>query len=378
MIEYNFRWDGNEIFTEFDSDNVNDFSFPFMPPERPEFIFRNYHVNKWKEKDVTIIVCQKNTKDFIQLCIESILRFYPDIPIIVSDDESTDDSIQYLEYKHLTNENISLVHYSGKNEVNSHGDQLDNLLKRYVNTKYCLLLDSDCIIERGGFIELMIDELENDNKLYGTGTLIYSWYNSSRPCTPEDNVPYLHPSCSMIRVDIYNSMDNPFKDMGQPVEDNMRELVDKGIPVKCFMVDKYVTHRQGATWVGNNPIWSDDHDVYLRPFVTFITDAYIESNSIDNDFDIVISNSTIKREVVIYKQEPVVVDNNLYPLRFKVHGEYVCYCNGKKVILNENFISELKDFARSNNYPDRFFFEGLSFVKRKVWQKEDCLKSPLT
>jgi len=60
--------------------------------------FWNYH-RQWN--DITVLICQRNTKTLIQLCLESLLTYYPNIPILVVDGNSDDDSILYLRYKSL-------------------------------------------------------------------------------------------------------------------------------------------------------------------------------------------------------------------------------------------------------------------------------------
>lgn len=349
---------------------------PTIEHSRPLWTNDGYWKEKWKSLDVTVICCQRQTKVAIQLMLESLLRFYPDIPIIISDDDSKDDSAQYLQYKELVTPNL-FVWMRGEGKFHGHGMQLDEMLKQFVKTKYCLLLDSDIIVERGGFLEWMIPIMEGDDNLYAIGTMHYASYinNGGEPFSPEDAIPYPHPQCSLIRADKYLKMDNPFIVDGAPLILNMKEAFDKKMGVAYYPTDKFISHRGGSSYVKPIPVWSDDHDVYLRPFVTFIiapTQRFITDSS-DSDFDIVIAKNFVETEVVLHKREAQKVKNNIYDLRFKCNGEYVCDARNSYVQLEETFISRLKDEVIKQSAPDELIVDGLRFVKRNVWQQNDSL-----
>ena len=57
---------------------------------RPTWDFGDFHRNEWVKKDITVIVCERDTADITRLCLESLLRFYPDIPILIIDGGSID------------------------------------------------------------------------------------------------------------------------------------------------------------------------------------------------------------------------------------------------------------------------------------------------
>lgn len=349
---------------------------------RPEFKFDEFWKEEWKKKDVTVICCQRQTKNAIQLMLESLLRFYPDIPIVISDDDSQDDSAQYLQYKELITPNLFV--WMRKEGFHGHGMQLDEMLKHFVKTKYCLLVDSDVIFERGNFVEEMILEFEKDDNLYAIGTMHYASYinNGGEPFATkngekiDDAIPYTHPQLSMIRADRYLQMTNPFIVDGAPLILNMKEAFDKKMGVKYYPTDKYISHRGGTSYVKPIPVWSDDHDVYLRPFVTIIitiSQSFI-TDSIDSDFDIVIAKNYSNEHVVIHGRDSQVVENNIYKLRFQVNGEYVCDARKNYIQLEQSFITRLKDEVIKLKAPDELVVDGLKFVKRKIWQKNDSLQ----
>lgn len=353
---------------------------PVVEHSRPEWTNEEYHALSWKDKSVTVICTQRKTKNAIQLTIESLLRFYPNILIVIADDNSLDDSAQYLQYKELVTPNLTVWMRTEENSSGRHGHGriLHELIEKFVRTKYVLTLDSDMVIEKGGFVELMIAEFEKDNNLYGLGTLHYGSYqnNGGEPFTPEDAVPYAHPQLSMFRVDKYNETETEWIEDGAPLILNMKEAKDLGWRVDYFPTDKYASHRGGSSYVEPRPVWESDHDVFLRPFVTFITSStkLFFTHSIDSDFDIVIAKNPTRTEVVIHGREPQVVGNYIYDLRFHVTGEFVCDVRDNPTTLDSGFITRLKDEVIKLKAPEELTMDGLKFVKRKVWQKNDSLK----
>lgn len=354
---------------------------PTVEHSRPEWKNDEYWKQVWKEKSVTVIICQRQTKTAIQMTLESLFRFYPDIEVVVSDDDSRDDSSQYLAYKELVTPNLTV--YWRSEGFHGHGMQLDEMLRQFVKTKYCLMLDSDVVIERGGFIEDMLQQfetyVEEFDSLYAIGTMHYGSYkgNGGEPESEDDAVPYPHPQCSMIRADLYLEMQHPFITDGAPLILNMKEAKDKNMRVAYYPTDKYVSHRGGSSYVEPRPIWESDHDVFLRPFITFIihpSQMFLIGEG-DSDFDVVIASERPTIEsVIIHGREPQVTESYVYKLRFQVTGEYVCDARRSFKKLPADFITRFKDTVIKEKAPDVLYFEKMDFIKRKIWQKHNSLR----
>ena len=122
-------------------------------------------------------------------------------------------------------------------------------------------------------------------------------------------------------------------------------------------------------------------------FVTFIvTDPLqliqLEKQS-DHDFDFVTLGNKITTKVVIHEGSPLHpvghdyydVDNRLYDLRFRVHGEYVCLILEQVDTISEGFVSIAREQVVNAGCPDQIMIGVLRFVKRKIWQNTDCLIS---
>lgn len=385
MIEEERIRQGYEYMTAAEKDDFN-ITNPSIEHSRPEWHSDDYWKTTWKQKDVCVIITQRFTKVAVQMCLESLFRFYPDIPVYACDDDSGgDDSAQYLQYKELVTSNLTVWMRTALNSAgrHGHGKILDELIEKFVTTKYCLMLDSDVVIERGGFIEEMISEFEKDDNLYAIGTMHYASYinNGGEPFGSkngekiDDAIPYPHPQTSMIRIDKYRELNEPFLEDGAPLILNMKKAFDKKMRVAYYPTDKYVTHRGGTSYINPKPVWSDDHNVYLRPFVTFIISPSqnFTTDSIDSDFDIVIAKNHAREEVILHGKESQIVDNDIYNLRFQCNGEYVCDARSNYIQIEQTFMIRLKNEVIRQKAPDELTVDGLKFIKRNVWQKNQSL-----
>lgn len=359
---------------------------------------REYFLQKWKDNDITVLICQRKTKDLIRLTLESLLRFYPDIPVLVVDGDSKDDSTLYLRYKQITTPNVTLWErpHTNAGKHTSHGVTMHEALSR-IATKYVLMLDSDVISERGGYIEGMLEQFKVNENLYATGSLMLvsnKNYACGYPESQEDTLRYAHPSCSIINREKYfeiaatqtnlpngEKVSNVFADHGSPCVYSMMGAEKLGYEVNYYPVDQYTSHLSGASWTEPyRNIWNNDHGVYLRPFVTFIIhggQAIKPSDQADNDYDVVLTTNRVQAPVIMIGGAPTDVDNCVYPLKYNVIGEYVCMIShfNATIFLPSDIITKVKVSAIELNAPDEIEVDGLRFVKRNVWQQIDCLKN---
>jgi glycosyltransferase involved in cell wall biosynthesis len=329
--------------------------------------------------NVTAIICQAKTRNLTELCIESLMRFYPDLPVIVLNGSPDDfDSSYYLKLAALKHPNITIIDHNGRN---GHGTMLDIGIQR-VKTTYALLLDNDIVIERGGFIEEMVKQLDFDPGMYATGTLMIVSRKNEACGTPADEADvlrYAHPSCSLYRVSMYDH-DWPFREHGAPCVFDQINAERRGLRIGSFPIDRYVSHLSGASWT--NPyrtIWVDDHDVKTRPFLTFICTNPAQFTTLeqqtDQDYNIVLrANKTYIGQHIIHDNKPGFnITNKLYPIRFKVSGEYVCYLTESTIQLDIDFVRTARKELIDDNLPDRMELDDILLIRRQVWQYDDCL-----
>lgn len=351
-----------------------------------DFSHSKYHIDKWREKNITVLICQRNTLDLIKLSLESLLRFYPDIPILIMVGDSNDNSLQYLKYKSISHPNIKIV--IGKNttaKFTSHGVTMDVAIREHLTTRYVLLMDSDVIIERGGIIEDMLGVMRKSSdtpeELYAIGSIMLvtrEGHACGPPKSDSDILRYAHPSFSIYDASKYKILNAPFVDHGAPCVYNMIEAEKLNLSVGYYPVDKYVSHLSGGSWTEPRTIWANDHNVPTRPIVTFIISNgdHIEKLKLqtDHDFDIVTTGNRQQRHLVIHGSAPVMVDNYLCDIRNNVIGEYVCVLPHDLNVIQPNFVKSIKDSVVDNRMPDEINVGGLNCVKRTLWQRRDSLK----
>lgn len=344
----------------------------------PEFDLE-YHNREWDvTKEVTILICQRKTFEITRLCIESILRFYPDINILVVDGDSQDESTLYLRYKALTTPNLELHERIGLRH--SHGETMDDALKNRIKTPYALLMDSDTIVNRGNWIEDLVMQFKENPKLYATGSLMLVTrknFGVGAPHDEDDILRYAHPSCSMFHVNTYKELKTPFNDNGSPLAHNMIEAQEKGLEIGAYPIDKYVSHRSGVSWITEHQIvWKEDYNVFIRPFVSFIVTAPQHLTALEEqtsrDFNISVKAPHISLK--IWDGETKDINNQFFGIRYSVNGEYVCLLNEAVTALVPDFIQQVKLAVIEQKAPEELNVGGLVVVKRTLWHKRECLQ----
>jgi glycosyltransferase involved in cell wall biosynthesis len=341
---------------------------------RPFWNSDDYHKKIWEEKNITVLICQRKTLDATRLCLESLLKFYPDIPVLVVDGNSEDESTLYLHYKAALYPNVKVWDRIG---LNSHGETMDEAIRQFITTKYVLLMDSDVISERHGYIEGMLKQFKQNSNLYATGNLMLVTRQNQAcgaPYDESDVLKYAHPCCSIIDVDVYKTL-QPFINHGAPCVNNMIDAEVHKLDVDYFPVDKYTSHLSGHSWTDPKTIWNNDHDVLFRPLVTFIlnnildvVDIHSQSNK---DFDVLFPGRHSICNVVVHDGTPPVnINNYLFDIRFNVKGEYVCDLNSGNI---SDDLVKILSAEVATNPSDTITIDNITFVKRKVWQRNQAL-----
>ncbi len=343
---------------------------------RPNWAEAEYHIRKWKQKSITVLITQRKTPELIRLCLESLLQFYPDIPVVVVDGDSQDESSEYLKLKSVMHPNVGVVTWIGRN---SHGAIMDLAIRDHIKTEFVMTLDSDMIICRGGFIEEMLEEYKTNPKLYSIGSLMLVTRKNFACGAPEDEgdiLRYTHPSLSIFHIPTYKTM-RPFSDHGAPCVFNLLDAELKGLEVKEYPVDKYAAHCSGASWTVPNTIWTHDNGVLLRPLITFIIslpEHYTQlRKQTSHDFDIVTLGTHRIEDVVIHYTSPVHVSNYTFDMRFRVTGEYICWLSEGVNEFDERFVELARIALIEAKCPDEIDVGGLMLIRRRVWQGREAL-----
>ena len=171
-------------------------------------------------------------------------------------------------------------------------------------------MDNDNAIHRGGFIEGMMDQLKDPNMLATGATMIVSRVNEAcgAPHDENDILRYAHPSCAIIKKSMY--LDLPqFVNHGAPCCYTMIAAEKKGYSIGSYPIKDYLCHLSGASWCNPRPVWYNDHDVFTRPFVTFVITDISQvkqlENQTDHDFDVQVLGPLRSENVIMHDGEPV-------------------------------------------------------------------------
>lgn len=181
--------------------------------------------------DVTVVTANLLTKEFTQNCYESLRRFYPDIPVILVDNGSRDDSTEYIRELGERGEIVAII-----NDCNlGHGSALHQGTMA-ARTGYVFALDSDCIIHRGGFLEAMLARFKADDTLFAISNT-YVPHSSPAWAMLFDRNKYLDPD---IR---------PFRHHGSPARGTINSANRKGYwSDEYFLLHPdYIEHIQKGT-----------------------------------------------------------------------------------------------------------------------------------
>jgi len=329
-------------------------------------------------KDVTVLICQRKTRDLIQLCIASLLTHYPEVKILVVDGvdaDVLDESTIYLRFMSKLYKNLEHWERIGRN---SHGESMNEAIQQRITTPLFITMDSDIIIRRGGYIEGMMEQMRANPKMYATGSLMIQSIRGeacSPPEEPADELRYAHPSLSMFHTATYKTL-KPFTDHGAPCAINMIDAHRKQLEVGSFPIANYVQHLCGASWQEVCTVWDDDGDTLVRPFITFIVSAQTNMKMLttqtDHDFNIVTIGNYVQQKVGTYVR-PFDVSNYLYDIRFRVSGHYVCMLNESITNLVPETVAQMKLAIIEAGAPEEITWGGLICKQRKAWQKSDSL-----
>jgi glycosyltransferase involved in cell wall biosynthesis len=197
---------------------------------------------------ITTIVVSFNTEHLLRDCLTTFNQFYPDVPLIVVDNASQDGSAQFAQEFAAEREKTTVV----VNETNrGHGPAMHQAIIQ-TETPYFFTLDTDCIVNLGGFLQAMLTQLKASD-LYATGWL--RWVNRTGVATRKQVVseeakksltPYIHPCAALFDRQKYLTLP-PFSHTGSPCTTNFWEARARGYRVEAFPIFEYVTHLVAGT-----------------------------------------------------------------------------------------------------------------------------------
>jgi glycosyltransferase involved in cell wall biosynthesis len=187
--------------------------------------------------NITTVVVNYRTRDLTERCIESFLKHYPDIRLILIDNGSRDNSTEYVKHVSRDNHAVTCV-INEKNRY--HGPAMDQGVK-LSTTRYVFTLDSDCEILRGGFLEEML-ALFADPNLYAVGRLVHmDRYGFEAQAGRGRRIRYVHPSAMLLDREKYLTLKS-FVHHGSPCIKNMKDAAQVGYKLRDFPLSDFVRH----------------------------------------------------------------------------------------------------------------------------------------
>lgn len=324
--------------------------------------------------DLTVLICQRKTADVTKLCLESLLNHYPTVSVLIVDGDSQDESSMYLAMKQALYPNVKV--HTHQSDRHSHGEIMDFAIRHLITTRHVLLMDSDVITMRAGYIEKMLERL--DSGCYAVGTVMEMGIQAEG-CGPaidaDDTVWYAHPSLSMINRQRYLNL-APFKDHGAPCISNMIEAKHKGYVVGDIDVENYTLHLSGSSWTTPRTVWWHDNDVMVRPMLSVIGELHDYDNRY-NDVEVIpLCKNDKQWDSVITWDMIVASDYNVeeFNTRFNVRGEFVVV--GK---VTQQDVDQWRTKVLSNKtlgIDGEIYSDNRKFWSRKSWQKYTVSPKP--
>lgn len=192
---------------------------------------------------VTAVIINYQTPDLTKQAIVSFRNFYPDVPLILIDNGSHDESVKVLTDLQNTQPSTTKLVLNRTNI--HHGPAMDQAIN-LCSTDMVLFLDSDCKVLRGGFIEAMVELIVQDMQNYAVGKTEFLNKRGFRVKPNQTGIRYIRPICMLIRKSLYCKLP-PFQLHGAPCLDNMKEAAERNFGLIEFDINQFIFHQGRGT-----------------------------------------------------------------------------------------------------------------------------------
>jgi glycosyltransferase involved in cell wall biosynthesis len=193
--------------------------------------------------DLTTIIVNFRTLEQTRSCLHTLRDAYPTLRVIVIDNGSADDSTEFLQDFGASDE-FARVIVNDKNLF--HGPALHQGMQE-ADTRLAFLLDSDCEIQHGGFLEPLIEEFVRDPLLYAIGKRGYANRWGYGPISERERwTYYVHPFAAVVDREKYFMLP-PFMHHGAPLYRNMWAATKAGYHLSHVTIEDHVVHRRRTT-----------------------------------------------------------------------------------------------------------------------------------
>jgi len=196
---------------------------------------------------ITAIIVNFKTEHLIETALSTLTSHYPTLPIILVDNGSNDSSTHYV--ARAAKKLRTVMSLLLDNNI-GHGPALNTAIQS-VTTPYIFIMDSDCEVLKGGFLELMFRHFQSDPNLYATGWLRIVDKQTGVPSDKKSGkgkrlMEYIHPHAMLLDREKYLKL-TPFQHSGAPATDNMLSAHKAGYKLLSFPIERYVHHLVAGT-----------------------------------------------------------------------------------------------------------------------------------
>ncbi len=196
-----------------------------------------------EQPPVTAVIINFRTPDLTCRAVSTFRSFYPDVPLLLIDNGSGDGSIRALEAcVRDAGGNTRLL----ANPRNLHHGPAMDLALHELQSRFVLFIDSDCVVTKGGFLEIMRAKLEEREHFYAAGKLIFMNRRGYDVSESSNASPYIRPICMLIKRELYLRLP-PFRRHGAPCLRNMRAAVQNNLGLIHVPVEEYLLHEGRGT-----------------------------------------------------------------------------------------------------------------------------------
>jgi glycosyltransferase involved in cell wall biosynthesis len=187
---------------------------------------------------ITALVINFRTLDHTRTCLDTLRAAYPTLPVLVVDNGSADSSTDFLRERAEADPGLRVIF----NESNVfHGPALHQGMLA-LQTDYVFLLDSDVVVQRSGFLEVMLEAFRADPLLYAVGKR--GWtnrYGYAPVDAGQAHTAYVHPFAGLFDRRKYLTLP-PFQHHGAPLYRNMWGARRAGYHLEHMPVEDWLVH----------------------------------------------------------------------------------------------------------------------------------------
>jgi glycosyltransferase involved in cell wall biosynthesis len=193
--------------------------------------------------NVSAVVVNFRTPAATRTCLTTLRAAYPTLRTVVVDNGSGDESTAYLRDLEAADELVQVI-FNDENRF--HGPALDQGV-RAARTDLVFVLDSDCEILHGGFLEPLVEAFSEDPLLYAIGKRGYANRYGYGPISERERwTYYVHPFAAVIDRRKYLTLP-PFVHHGAPAYRNMWGATKAGFHLRHVTIEDHVAHRRRTT-----------------------------------------------------------------------------------------------------------------------------------